>query len=111
MMQKIYYQTQKLLEKRLKKQLEREKKRSNRYLILYRMNKKALRESRKANAELDDYVVAWCLHCEHQITMLWDIEADGMMAYCPHCGGRMMLCDNCDGECDYDGKTDTCKEM
>lgn len=111
MMYRILYQTQKTIEKRLKKQLEREQRKSNRYIRLYRINKRALRKARKATAELDDYVVGWCLHCENQTTMLWNPEKDGLTAYCPHCGGRMMLCDNCQGECDYDGKTDTCKEM
>ena len=111
MMYRILYQTQKMLEKRLKKQLERERKKSNRYMKLYRINKAELRKARQENEELNDYVVAWCPHCESQTTMLWNPEKDGLLAYCPHCGGRIMLCDNCQGECDYEGKTDVCKEM
>lgn len=67
---------------------------------------------RKRVALLEDgYVVAWCYGCESQITMLWDVKEDGITAFCPHCGARMMLCDYCQGECDYDYGNDTCKEM
>lgn len=58
-----------------------------------------------------------CPHCEEEITMVWDTEAKGFHAFCPACGERLMLCDECqhtvcqDGElhdCDYDKATDTC---
>ena len=55
-----------------------------------------------------------CPHCEEEITMEWDVETRGYKAYCPVCGGRLMLCDECfHGEpgysCDYDSETDTCR--
>ena len=58
-----------------------------------------------------------CPHCEEEITMIWDTESMGFHAFCPVCGKRLMLCDECqhtvcqDGEphnCDYDKATDTC---
>ena len=56
-------------------------------------------------------MVEWCLHCERQVVMLWDVKEDDMVAYCPYCGKRMMLCEQCQGECDYDYGIDLCKEM
>lgn len=77
-----------------------------------RENRSEIKRLRKMAASLEDgYVVAWCYGCESQITMLWDVKEDGMTAFCPHCGTRMMLCDYCQGECDYDYGNDTCKEM
>lgn len=58
-----------------------------------------------------------CPHCEEEITMMWDTESMGFHAFCPVCGKRLMLCDECqhtacqDGEphsCDYNSATDTC---
>ena len=59
-----------------------------------------------------------CPHCESEIEMRWDTDALGFKAFCPVCGERLMLCDECqhsgpDGgptwPCDYDGTTDTCR--
>jgi hypothetical protein len=57
-----------------------------------------------------------CPHCGLEAHLFRDIEADGYKAYCPHCGGRLMLCDECMhgqgyccGGCDYDSETDSCK--
>lgn len=54
-----------------------------------------------------------CPHCESEITMQWDVYTYGYKAYCPHCGGRLMLCTACHddngGSCDYDSGTDTCR--
>lgn len=62
-------------------------------------------------------VVEWCPHCEHEVEMQWDVEQDGFKAYCPYCGKRLMLCDECQhrengeysGDCNYDSETDTCR--
>ena len=61
-------------------------------------------------------VTEWCPFCDREVEMKWDIEADGYKAYCPYCGERLMLCDECrhpGGEfcdkCDYNAETDTCK--
>lgn len=54
-----------------------------------------------------------CPHCDNEVGLMWDIEADGLHAFCPYCGERLMLCSECDatkGEtgCDYNSKTDKC---
>ena len=61
-------------------------------------------------------VTEWCPSCDREVEMKWDVEADGYKAYCPYCGERLMLCDECrhpGGEfcdkCNYDAETDTCK--
>ena len=55
-----------------------------------------------------------CPHCESEITMEWDVKTRGHKAFCPVCGNRLMLCDECQhGEpghiCDYDSNKDTCR--
>lgn len=55
-----------------------------------------------------------CPHCEQEVTMTWDVDWDGFKAFCPYCGKRLMLCDEClhsehGGNCDYDRRTDSCK--
>ena len=62
-------------------------------------------------------VVEYCSHCETEVEMKWDIERDGYKAFCPYCGNRLMLCDECQHrtggacteDCDYDTETDTCR--
>ena len=36
-----------------------------------------------------------CSGCNNENTIIWDCEQDGYVAYCPHCGEKMMLCDAC----------------
>ena len=55
-----------------------------------------------------------CPHCESEITMEWNVKTLGYKAYCPVCGNRLMLCDECQhGKpghiCDYDSNKDTCR--
>lgn len=61
----------------------------------------------------DDYTVTeWCPHCEHEVTVQWDIDNDGMQIYCPYCGKPIMLCGYCDvrdgGKCNWK-ETSGCK--
>lgn len=54
-----------------------------------------------------------CPYCEAEVTMQWNVQQNGYKAFCPHCGNRLMLCDEClhrdgGGGCDYDQKADTC---
>ena len=101
----ILYLRMKKAVKRLNRSLD-EKKR------LIRIYKRRLAKVSREKAVLEDgYVVEWCLHCERQVVMLWDVKEDGMVAYCPYCSQRMMLCEKCSGECDYNYGNDTCKEM
>ncbi len=53
-------------------------------------------------------VVEMCPSCGNEIVMDWDVSERGYKAFCPVCGGRLMLCDECcheatpdnpDGEC------------
>ena len=59
-------------------------------------------------------VTEFCPHCESEIEMRWNTDTDGYQAFCPVCGNRLMLCDEChhtdgNGGCDYDSATDTCR--
>lgn len=57
-------------------------------------------------------VTELCPHCQNEVEMRWDTDHLGFKAFCPVCGNRLMLCDECrqaGGVCDYNGKTDTCK--
>ena len=40
-------------------------------------------------------VVEVCPECGAENIMVWDVEKEGYVAYCPHCGSKMMLCDEC----------------
>lgn len=56
-------------------------------------------------------VTEYCSECGSEITLHWNIREDGMKAYCPVCGNRLMLCSMCamrNTGCDYDSVTDTC---
>lgn len=59
-------------------------------------------------------VTEMCPHCEHEVEIHgWDTDAEGYQAFCPYCGGRLMLCDECLHSedckgCDYNSKTDKC---
>ena len=69
--------------------------------------------SKKAvDSERTYTVTEMCPHCESEIEMCWDTDTMGFKAFCPVCGERLMLCDECHqlgGGCDYDGKTDSCQ--
>ncbi len=57
-----------------------------------------------------------CPTCGNEVTMVWDVEQNGYKATCPFCGGRLMLCDECQhpngiytDDCDYDPLTKSCR--
>ena len=65
-------------------------------------------------------VVEVCANCMNEVHIFWNTAEDGYKAFCPYCGERLMLCDECRhseldkhgnacGVCDYDSETDTCK--
>ena len=54
-----------------------------------------------------------CYECESEIQMIWDTDERGYKAYCPVCGSKLMLCDECQHSedyegCDYCADTDSC---
>lgn len=55
-------------------------------------------------------VTETCSNCMTENTLQWNVAEDGYKAYCPHCGGRLMLCGVCPmyNTCGYDSKTDSC---
>lgn len=109
---KILYEKEKKRNMKLKRSLESEREKGKRHREKICQLRKSLATTRKENAILSDgYVVEWCINCNRQVTMLWDVEADGLSAVCPHCGAIMMLCEQCPGDCDYDYGIDVCKEM
>lgn len=57
-----------------------------------------------------------CPHCGHEVYMEWSTAANGYKAFCPYCGNKLMLCDEClhrSGwlcmDCDFDSKTEECR--
>ncbi len=63
-----------------------------------------------------DMVEEECPHCGERVEMIWPVEDYGYKAFCPYCGNRLMLCDECErncesGECgcDYNIDTDGCR--
>lgn len=50
-------------------------------------------------------VTEYCPECEREIEMYWDVEVDGYQTFCPSCGERLMLCD----DCDFDTATGSCR--
>ena len=61
-------------------------------------------------------VTEYCSECDREVTLQWNVKKDGLKAFCPHCGGRLMLCSCCPATdndepvgCDYNQKTDSCR--
>lgn len=70
---------------------------------------------RKAEDDRTYTVTEVCPHCESEIEMRWDTDTQGFKAFCPVCGNRLMLCDEClhaednkGGGCDFDSEKDGC---
>lgn len=73
-----------------------------------------LRRAYPSGANQRTYIVTeLCPHCENEIEMRWDTDTLGFKAFCPVCGQRLMLCDECQhsgtGDCDYCSETDSCR--
>lgn len=68
------------------------------YLLLVQWNEdKCLVEDAKEQKGIDveTEAVECCPECGAENIIRWDVEKDGYVAYCPHCGSKMMLCDEC----------------
>lgn len=55
-----------------------------------------------------------CPNCDSEVEMRWNTDTMGYKAFCPICGKRLMLCDECrhtEGMpgCDHDSKLDFCQ--
>jgi len=54
-----------------------------------------------------------CPNCANDVSMFWNVDTDGYKAYCPYCGERLMLCDECRHSekdvCNYSTETDSCR--
>ena len=105
---KIQYKGEELTIKELTDRLDKASADRDRYKRLSETRKKQIDELEKQYE-----VTEFCPHCESEITITWDTETYGYKAYCPVCGGRLMLCSAChddtNGSCDYNGETDTCR--
>lgn len=56
-------------------------------------------------------VTECCPHCDKEITLLWDVQKDGYKAFCPKCGGVLMLCSMCledNTKCDWCDDSESC---
>lgn len=72
-------------------------------------------EEEAARAIQQYEVVEVCPECGAENIIRWDVEKDGYVAYCPHCGSKMMLCDEClhsDNApiCDWNPRNGCCRE-
>ena len=58
----------------------------------------------------------YCPVCDREIVLSnWDIRTDGFLAYCPHCGNRLLLCNACryrlgDKHCKYGRDCSNCPD-
>ncbi len=81
--------------------------------------KKDMRKIKRKNFHLkraledatEGFETEYCSCCGYEQTFFWNREAYGIHAFCPYCGERLMLCSSCEGACDYNSFTNTCKEM
>lgn len=74
------------------------------------------REEAERRNQIQQYeVVEVCPECGAENVITWDVEKDGYVAYCPHCGSKMMLCDECIHSdnapiCDWNPHNGCCRE-
>ena len=61
-------------------------------------------------------VTEYCSECDREVTMNWNVRREGLKAFCPYCGKRLMLCAYCPATdndnavtCDYNQKTNSCR--
>ena len=72
-------------------------------------------EEEAARAIQQYEVVEVCPECGAENVMTWDVEKEGYVAYCPHCGSKMMFCDECIHAdktlpCDWSSSNGCCRE-
>lgn len=82
------------------------------YKAIYKRIEQEMKEKKPHKADNsipDTEITEFCPHCDTEVTMNWDVEERGYVAFCPVCGKRMMLCSMCDGNCNWNAENDTCK--
>lgn len=51
-----------------------------------------------------------CPKCEMENTIKdWNLDKEGLEAYCPRCGHKMLLCSECPHGCDWNSETNSCR--
>lgn len=58
-----------------------------------------------------------CSYCGTEITLEWNVKRDGFRIYCPFCGMKISLCDECQhrddeeymDDCNYNAITGKCR--
>lgn len=74
----------------------------------------AVKEELRYNLPETREVTQICPNCDRVVTLVWNIRENGLKAFCPHCGRRLMLCSSCpatEGKsfCDYNDLTEGCR--
>lgn len=63
------------------------------------LKKMEQKESKRINVATE-----WCPTCENEVEINgWNVKEDGYRTYCPYCGHKLMLCDECMHTNDYHG--------
>lgn len=85
-------------------------------LVQWTQDERLKKDEEEATRAIQQYeVVEVCPECGAENIMAWDVEKDGYVAYCPHCGSKMMLCDECIHSdnapiCDWNPHNGCCRE-
>ena len=66
--------------------------------------------------QMPNTVTEYCANCKEEIEMVWSVKDRGYKAFCPVCGSKLMLCNECMhsgvifeiGGCDFDFDTGKC---
>ena len=65
-------------------------------LVQWDQDKCLVQDEQEAMRTIQQYeVVEVCPECGAENIMTWNVEKEGYVAYCPRCGSKMMLCDEC----------------
>lgn len=65
-------------------------------LVKWTQDKRLKKDKEKVTKAIQQFEVCEvCPECGAENIMRWDVEKDCYVAYCPHCGSKMMLCDEC----------------
>ena len=74
------------------------------------------KDRKEAAMEIQQFEICEvCPDCGAENIIRWDVEKEGYVAYCPRCGSKMMLCDEClhsdnAPTCDWNPRNGCCRE-